>query len=114
MAEPPAPRGVIPGNAVRRTDQPVLVDCGQGADESKGHPISVIPLMRGLPGMAAQGSPITAGVMVALGGVGCVITLGSLVFGVWGLVLMFLFRGAFGRAAEEARSTWAGTRASAG
>ncbi len=47
MAEPPAPRGVIPGNAVRRADQPVLVDCGQGAGESKGHPISVIPLIDG-------------------------------------------------------------------
>ncbi len=47
MVDPSTHRGVIPGDAVHRADQPVLVDCGHGADESKGNPISVVPLIDG-------------------------------------------------------------------
>lgn len=47
MAEPPARRGVIPGNVVRRADQPVLVDCNQGAAKSGSHPITVVPVIDG-------------------------------------------------------------------
>lgn len=46
MAEPPAHRGVIPGNVVRRADQPVLVDSSQGA-EATNHPITVVPVLDG-------------------------------------------------------------------
>jgi len=45
MAEPPAHRGVIPGNVVRRADQPVLVDSSQGATTPTSHPITVVPVI---------------------------------------------------------------------
>lgn len=47
MAEPPANRGVIPGDSVRRADQSVLVDCSQGAAEPTTHPITVVPVIDG-------------------------------------------------------------------
>ncbi|MCH6550592.1 MAG: hypothetical protein IH804_01090 [Planctomycetes bacterium] len=43
--------------------------------------------------------------VVALGS--CATAVAMLVFGVWGLVLLFLYRGALSRAAAEARATWA-------
>ncbi|MHC4515816.1 MAG: hypothetical protein ACYTGW_09185 [Planctomycetota bacterium] len=47
MAEPPARRGVIPGNVVRRANQPVLVACSQGEQGPTKHPISVVPVIDG-------------------------------------------------------------------
>ena len=47
MAEPPARRGVIPGNVVHRADQPVLVDCSHGEQGPTRQPISVVPVVDG-------------------------------------------------------------------
>ena len=47
MAEPPAHRGVIPGNVVHRADQPVLVDSSQGEAQPTNHPITVVPVLDG-------------------------------------------------------------------
>ncbi len=55
-------------------------------------------------GGAGPAFGVTMGV-VALGS--CAIGVAALVFGVWGLVLLFLYRGALSRAAAEARATWA-------
>ncbi len=46
-AEPPSNRGVISGKTVRRSDQPVLVDCGQSAAEAAAQPITVAPVIDG-------------------------------------------------------------------
>jgi hypothetical protein len=46
MAEPPTPRGVISGKVVRRAEQSVLVDCGQGS-AAANHPITVVPVIDG-------------------------------------------------------------------
>ena len=58
--------------------------------------------------MAPGGAPGIGGVGVAFAALGgCVVGLGSLVFGIWILVLLFLYGGALGRTAAQARATWA-------
>ena len=42
-----AGRGVIPAKVVRRTAQPVLVDCSSQSEGATQHPISVVPILEG-------------------------------------------------------------------
>ena len=67
-----------------------------------------IAFMLMMPRWMAAGGPGFGGgffVFTAVGG--CVVGLGSLVFGIWILVLLFLYGGALRRTAALARATWA-------
>jgi hypothetical protein len=63
-----------------------------------------------LPAVQAAGGAPEGGLLFALYVVasgGCFAGLASIVFGVWALVLLFLYRGALREAAEQARAGWA-------
>ncbi len=53
------------------------------------------------PGAASGGILIVGGIA------SCAVAVGSLIFGVWALVLLFVHAGAFRRVAAESRSAWA-------
>jgi hypothetical protein len=50
--------------------------------------------------------PVVGGTMVAAAVGGCAVALGSLVFGIWGLVLLLRYAALFKGAAAAARETW--------
>jgi len=61
--------------------------------------------------LTAGGAPPTGGLgllMATYGLVGCLATLSKAVFGIWTIVVMFMFRDALRKAANAARSGWAG------
>jgi len=59
----------------------------------------------GAGGGAMPGLPFGVGFLVAAIG-GCVVGVGTLVFGIWALVLLFISRNAFVKVASEAREQW--------
>jgi hypothetical protein len=63
-----------------------------------------------LPSLMASGGAPSGPVLVVLpiaGIGGCLAGLASIVFGIWAIVLLFLYRGALHQAADQARSGWA-------
>ena len=67
---------------------------------------AVASVMVLVPVMATAGGPMTTGTLVAMGVFGCGVGLGTLVFGVWALVLLFRYRAVFRHAAEHSRASW--------
>jgi hypothetical protein len=57
------------------------------------------------PALAAGAGPQGALVVIGIGG--CVVTLASLIFAVWALVLLFRYGATLRQAAREARAAWA-------
>lgn len=63
-----------------------------------------------LPSIMASGGTPGGGALVVLsiaGIGGCFAGLASIVFGIWAIVLLFLYRGALHQAADQARAGWA-------
>jgi hypothetical protein len=50
----------------------------------------------------------TPGVMLVIAGIGCVVGVTSLVFGIWSIILLFGYRRRFHEAAGHAEATWSG------
>ena len=63
-------------------------------------------LLAVIPGMAAAGGAPTPGISLAMGVSGCGVGVGALVFGIWLLVLLFRYKSAFTKAAEQAKASW--------
>ena len=70
----------------------------------------IMPSM--LRGAAAPGGPTFSPWFLVFGGVGCIVGLGGLTFGIWSLILMIRFRIEFKRAASQALHTWASNSSS--
>jgi hypothetical protein len=92
---------------MRLARQTVIVKWGWGVAQVAGVLLSggFLALMPpgGGPAAAPGGIP---GSFILIGALGCVSGLGQLVFGVWALVLLFVFAWAFRAAAETARRQW--------
>jgi hypothetical protein len=58
------------------------------------------------PTFGPGGTPQSSALLIVFSVGGCAVTLGTLVFGIWALVLLFMYRSAFKRAAQEARAAW--------
>jgi hypothetical protein len=68
---------------------------------------SAFMLAMPLPPPGSQPGPGATALLVTLGLVSCGVGVGTLVFGVWAIVLLFMYAAAFRAAAAEAIATWA-------
>ncbi|MCZ6543817.1 MAG: hypothetical protein O6768_09140 [Planctomycetota bacterium] len=73
---------------------------------SVGMVLMMTQMMRTGAAPGAPGPGVSAFLFIILGG-GCLAGIGTLVFGIWALVLLFLYAAALRRVAAEARSIWA-------
>ena len=89
------------------TRQTKTVAWGYGVCQGLGLTIGLVAasLLQGMMTPPGPG-PSSAGFMIVGGFLACGISVAALVFGVWALVLLFLFAGAFRRVAADARMTW--------
>lgn len=80
-----------------------IVAIGWGAVQVLGVVTGIFTVT--VPGLA---NPAGAGpaIIVSLLVMGCAVLIGWLVFGIWGLVLLFRFRAAFVQVAAQSRATW--------